>query len=830
MTPPPAPPQPATVASTTPAMPATTSMSATADLPAGAINLLTGLDVEKNKLSGDWSLVNGELVSDTGKADSEINLPATSVPSECDIRYRLSRTGGFQMQFRTPFGIFNTDGWTGNKGNNEEIILRWQGDSNNKQITRNGKLLQSGGPQELLLQIRREHITVLLDGQEVLGGIPPASSPNSTGFGLRVARGKVTFHSIHIVPMTDKSTPVMASTPSAPSAPPQPAPVASTTPAMTNSPATAPTVAVGTPAADLKSGAVQTFGGHRYQLISEALDWDAAKARAESMGGHLATITSKEERDWLHASLSLLKGTCTHVLLGGQRSTGGGPWSWVTGEPFDMTLWPGPPATKTDPHLAFYVDLVTWDDIPRDLKFPLLVEWDWAEFLAAHPQLGKLETGFRTRYDADAQKPFLAALQALNQSYVSNGIAKIRAAAQSKGSLFEVTMLDAEKALIEKGEPVPAEDAAETPASLKTLRATYRVAFAKIAAERDAKAAPLYDLYLKAIDAYIAELTKTGKTDAAVNIQSLRAEIAAQKPAVAAAIAATAATPKTTLTPAPKAPSSGGSSWRVAAEYLVNNGGGFVALKNGITTALIAKPAEIPTGKFDILELTFDRLNSVLPPAQDADFAAFSGLRDLRRAHFRPMHNGLSDAAFAFLANNDELAFLNFEGANALTDGVLAHIAGLKKLDYLGIQYAESFTGQGFDKIAGAASITNLELLSSGITDEGLKAISTFKKLQSLRVNSPKVTTSGYAALASLKTLASLAASSTAFDDEAAGLIATMPNLSSLDLGGTKITDTGLMKLKPLKKLSTLNLANTAVTAEAAAEFQKLMPQCRVSR
>jgi serine/threonine protein kinase len=623
--------------------------------------------------------------------------------------------------------------------------------------------------------------------------------------------------------------------PGAPPAPPQPATVASTTPAMpaavpaTPSPAS-PTVAAMGPAADFKSGAVHTYGGHRYQFINEELLWEEAKAKAESMGGHLATITSKQERDWLHQSLSPLKGTCTHVFLGGYRAPEGGPWSWITGEPFDMALWPGnPPKTTTDNHLAYYVGPSGWDDAPPRLKVPFLVEWDWAEFLAAHPQLGKLETGFRSRHDTDAQQPFLAALAALNQSYVANGIARARAAAQAKGSLFEVTMLDAEKTLIEKGEPVPVEDAAETTPALKALRATYRGAFAKIIAERDAKAAPLYDLYLRAIDAYIAELTKAGKTADAVNVQSLRAEIAAQKPAVAAAVAATAATPKTTLTPAPKAPP-GGSSWRVAAEYLVNNGGYFIAFKNGITTPPVSKPAEIPTGKFDILELIFDRLNSVLPPAQDADFAALNGLRDLRRAHFRPMQNGLSDAAFAFLANNDELAFLNFEGVNGLTDRVLVHIAPLKKLDYLSIQYAENLTGQGFDKIAGAASITNLELLGSGITDEGLKAISSFKKLQALRISSQKLTAAGYASFSNLKTLVTLNVSGSSFDDESAGILATMPNLASLDFSTTKFSDAGLMKLKSLKKLSSLNLAGTAVTAQAAAEFQKVMPQCRVSR
>ncbi|MFO1484228.1 MAG: protein kinase [Verrucomicrobiaceae bacterium] len=450
--------------------------------------------------------------------------------------------------------------------------------------------------------------------------------------------------------------------------------------------------------------------------------------------------------------------------------------------------------------------------------------------IASDSRLAQFEAGFQTRYQADAEKPFLTALAKLNQSYVANGLARARSAAQAKGSLFEVTMFDAEKALIEKSGAVPAEDAAETPASLKNLRATYRGALAKITAERDAKAAPLYDLYLKAIDAYVAELTKAGKTDPAVRIQALRDEIAAQKPDVPATVAATSTASKTALTPAPKAPAGGGSSWRTAAEYLINNGGTFVALKNGVLTAAITKSADIPAGRFDIFELNFDRLNSVLPPAKDAEFAAFNGLRDLRRAWFRPMNGGLSDAAFAFLASNPELALINFEGVSDLTDGVLTHIAQLKKLDYLAVQYAKNFTGRGFDKIAGINSLTNVELMGSEITDEGLRAIASCKKLQVIHLTSPKITTGGYTALANMKSLVSLNVSGGVFDDEAAGIIASMPNLTALDLGGTKITDAGLSKLKTLKKLTSLNLGGTAVTPEAAAEFQKLMPQCRVSR
>lgn len=165
----------------------------------------------------------------------------------------------------------------------------------------------------------------------------------------------------------------------------------------------------------------------------------------------------------------------------------------------------------------------------------------------ADPRLAQLEAGYQARYESDAQKPFLAAVATLNQSYVANGISRARAAAQAKGSLTEVTALDAEKAAIEKGGGVPAEDAADTPESLKALRGTYRGALAKISAERDAKAAPLLDLYLKALDVYVAELTKAGKIDEAKQVQTLRDDKAAQK---TAEVAKAAPAPKSNAAPA----------------------------------------------------------------------------------------------------------------------------------------------------------------------------------------------------------------------------------------------------------------------------------------
>ena len=54
--------------------------------------------------------------------------------------------------------------------------------------------------------------------------------------------------------------------------------------------------------------------------------------------------------------------------------------------------------------------------------------------------------------------------------------------------------------------------------------------------------------------------------------------------------------------------------------------------------------------------------------------------------------------------------------------------------------------------------------------------------------------------------------------------------LALTDATGTKLTNSGLERLYPLKNLTELILNGTEVTPQAAADFQKALPQCRVSR
>jgi len=409
----------------------------------------------------------------------------------------------------------------------------------------------------------------------------------------------------------------------------------------------------------------------------------------------------------------------------------------------------------------------------------------------ADPRLAQLEAGYQARYDSDAQKPFLAAVAALNQSYVANGIARARVAAQAKGSLADVTALDAEKAAIEKGSGVPAEEAADTPESLKALRSTYRGALTKITAERDAKAAPLLALYLKALDAYIAELTKAGKIDEAKQVQALRDAKASLKPVEQAK---TAAPPPAATADDPTTPK---MSEREVAVWMLSMGSEISV----VGTSSIKDVASLPTGKITITTGTI-----YCDKTTNAELGCLAVCRDMINLSFRGR----------FL----DQSVINLEPIRRLTK--------LKSLTCYPLP-----DSTGMEIIAGLKGLTQLTL---GTTEAGvLDKIAILKDLESLSfdaVTSPDFST--LKACKKIRTLQLRGRPCIINDADVGALVVTWPDLEHLTLGENNnpapITDPALEELVKLKNLKELKLTETQVSAAALAKLQKALPGCTVTK
>jgi|UniRef100_UPI003783A9AF tRNA A-37 threonylcarbamoyl transferase component Bud32 len=137
---------------------------------------------------------------------------------------------------------------------------------------------------------------------------------------------------------------------------------------------------------------VHTFAGHRYQFVPGAMGWTEAKAKAETMGGHLATITSKEECKWIYATFRTQLDAAhrsSSIWLGASAAASGQPFTWITGEPFTFTDWPegepdysstmGQPVPGPFGIVIKHHGRLCWFDDPvrrKNASAGLLVEWD----------------------------------------------------------------------------------------------------------------------------------------------------------------------------------------------------------------------------------------------------------------------------------------------------------------------------------------------------------------------------------------------------------------------------------------------------------------------
>jgi hypothetical protein len=142
-------------------------------------------------------------------------------------------------------------------------------------------------------------------------------------------------------------------------------------------------------------GAVQN-GSHWYLYVDSPVAWTQAKELAELMGGHLATVTSKEEDDFVLRSFGSRIGNGRAIFLGARADRAMGTWQWITGEPWNYTRWarsggresepngvinsadPSPPLFLTLRSAGNYTNSPAWDDTNERNNEVLgfLVEWE----------------------------------------------------------------------------------------------------------------------------------------------------------------------------------------------------------------------------------------------------------------------------------------------------------------------------------------------------------------------------------------------------------------------------------------------------------------------
>jgi formylglycine-generating enzyme required for sulfatase activity/predicted Ser/Thr protein kinase len=132
-----------------------------------------------------------------------------------------------------------------------------------------------------------------------------------------------------------------------------------------------------------------SFAGHRYQLVPGNTSWNAARAKAAAMGGHLVAINNSAENDWIRTTFVDPLAEGKMFWIGATNAGGDGQWRWINGDAFTFTGWAadiiaGKRFNEANSCSGFCRNLIQgigwslWgpdnDQVARNIGF--LVEWD----------------------------------------------------------------------------------------------------------------------------------------------------------------------------------------------------------------------------------------------------------------------------------------------------------------------------------------------------------------------------------------------------------------------------------------------------------------------
>jgi hypothetical protein len=125
---------------------------------------------------------------------------------------------------------------------------------------------------------------------------------------------------------------------------------------------------------------VAFLNGHKYIFIPNALSWEEANKSATQMGGHLVTITSNEEQEFISKLLRAQGRDRQPTWLGFSDYGHEGDWRWITNEKTTFSNWGfGNPDNYEGRQHYGWIGLYgddRWDDAQEWLSLPFIVEFE----------------------------------------------------------------------------------------------------------------------------------------------------------------------------------------------------------------------------------------------------------------------------------------------------------------------------------------------------------------------------------------------------------------------------------------------------------------------
>lgn len=447
-------------------------------------------------------------------------------------------------------------------------------------------------------------------------------------------------------------------------------------------------------------------------------------------------------------------------------------------------------------------------------------------------KLADLGAKFQAAFERHAGADYKAQVAKLNTGYVT-ALDRALATASKAGNLDEAVVLREEKERITSGKGLPPEDLDTLPESLKKLRGTWRGAEAGYAKQRNTLAAPLFDAYDKALDAFQTELTKQNKIDDALRVKTARDELVQRRSSIAPAAVETPAPAKTTMpTPAASTTVEASSSWRKAAEWILGVGGEIRIRRSDGGQLTLKDAKDLPGGRFDITNIILNLPNGKGAQITDDDLTRFNGLRGIEVVNLThlPGVTGAGLAALAasadsmrevtlydvglqpqhvgFIAQFKNLKNLTFDGLKDATSESLTRLGELRELRNLRMLQTPAFDDRALLALAGLTKLEGFDTTNATFTDEGMAAFKGMKDLKNLNLGGIKgVRGPGLVHIAGASGLTKINLGSTQVTDESLAAISGLKNLTDVNLSNTSVTSACLKHLGPLKQLRSLNLS-----------------------
>jgi hypothetical protein len=113
------------------------------------------------------------------------------------------------------------------------------------------------------------------------------------------------------------------------------------------------------------------YNGHSYYRSTGSAYWTQAKSNCDAMGGHLVTVTTSAENNFLYNLWS-------SGWIGLTDEVTEGTWKWVTGETYSYTSWNGgEPNNAGNEDYVQFVSGGKWNDLPNAVSLPYVLEFDY---------------------------------------------------------------------------------------------------------------------------------------------------------------------------------------------------------------------------------------------------------------------------------------------------------------------------------------------------------------------------------------------------------------------------------------------------------------------